>query len=203
MVNINTPKLYSGFTLIELLLTIAITALIVTLANYNSNWIKTASLSQAKSLTEQAVAKARAISLMNPSGLSDAAASASLCLTTATVDNSTRTKLEVRQLSSTPTTNTSVCSESNTIWQTILPANIYIDTGSATGTPLCLAAFNNRGQYNTSGGCLSPDNLPTVTGCLNATSSSTVLPTALLVYYSDTTPPTFGSDSLCVSANLN
>ena len=202
MVNINTPKLYNGFTIVELLVTIAITALIITLANYNSNWVVMANLSQAKALTEQAVSKTRSVSLMNPSGISDTTPSASLCLTT---DSSTHiATLKVRQLS-TSSTNTAVCSDSNStlIWQTQFPTNSYANTDSTTSFA-CLA-FNNRGQYITSSNgdssCLSPEALPT--GCPNTTSSSTVLPTALLVYYSDTTPPTFRSDSLCVSANLN
>lgn len=201
MVIFTVIKQQSGITLLELLIGLAISTLIITLATYNSNWVSIANLTQAKSMIEQGVAKARSASLMNPCGLTDIEPIAIMYL------NNNTLEIKRQKINNNGNCDNS-STETETIWQAQLPDQISVKTDSSVEPDnsnlfTCLA-FNNRAQYINSGAasnCLAPSSLPT--GCPDTTSSTTVVYAALLVYYNQQNNQDTGSNKLCINANLN
>ncbi len=162
------PGQQRGFSLIESMTAITLSGLLFASGvPLTSSWVSSARVRDAQGLMTQGVARARALALRNPGGVTGTATAAMLCLSGG--------NLRLIAASRSPQTAAS-CSATAALWSARLPASASVTAG---GSALGCLAFNNRGVAVNPAAASGSDSCPTSTSVVIASSSQNV---ALTLY---------------------
>lgn len=132
-----------GVTLVEMLIVVMIVGLLAVAASpFTSAWTSGARISETLSMMEQAVGRAKANAMRNPTGVTGNTAVTALCFTNSTLS-----------LVGSTAANTANCQNPPVVlWSAAPHASVLIRTGGGALGWQC-SCFNNKGMVTQAGAC--------------------------------------------------
>lgn len=133
----------SGVTLVEMLIVVMIVGLLAVAATpFTSAWTSGARISEALSMMEQAVGRAKANAMRNPTGVKGDTAVTALCFANSTLS-----------LVGSTAANTANCQNPPVVlWSATPHASVLIRAGGGALGWQC-SCFNNKGMVTKAGAC--------------------------------------------------
>lgn len=139
-------KQHSGFTLIEIMIVIALIAfLALTVSPIGGSWVRSADVQKTEGNLTEAIGRAKAGALRNPSGVVGELPVTAICIS----DN----LVVLQSTDNNPPNCTGLVGRQ--LWRTTLDAGVQITASSTSTEAISCACFNNKGLLSSSDTCSS------------------------------------------------